>query len=527
MRLNRTGLLLIAMSGLLVGCNRGTPPPKVQDVEVSRGAINVEVVETGGIEAVRVVEVKSRVAGRVETLNVEDGDVVEAGQLIAVIDPKEVRLQIDQNRAQLNGAQSNVARTSVEIEQRAITARTTLAQARLRVAQLEKELKAQPTLTRSNIRSAEAAVQSARVAKSQLVESTQPNERTTLNAELSQATDTLTQARRQLERVESLFKQDFVSAREVETAKLEVQIAQSRQLSAQQRVNRLADQHAAELRTADTRIQQAEADLTRAKANSIQDDLKLREYQTAQSQVEAARAALKDVEALQYSRASGQATVQQLRSVLSDAERQLGETEIRAPFGGMITAKLVQEGELVSSISSFSNGSPIVRLEDRSSMLVKLNINEIDVAKLKVGMPATITVDALPGKKFKGQVSKISPARSVAAAGDAVVRYSVEVRLDNVDSEIKSGMTATCRMEVVSASNVLSIPIDYLLEEDGKTYVMVKETDPKSKGKKTEVEVGRRSGSRVELRNGVSQGTKLVRPNYSGPPRRGFGAEVE
>ena len=88
-------------------------------------------------------------------------------------------------------------------------------------------------------------------------------------------------------------------------------------------------------------------------------------------------------------------------------------------------------------------------------------------------------------------------------------------------------MTATCRMEVVSASNVLSIPIDYLLEEDGKTYVMVKETDPKSKGKKTEVEVGRRSGSRVELRNGVSQGTKLVRPNYSGPPRRGFGAEVE
>lgn len=513
------------MGVLLVGCNRGAPPAKVEDVSVSRGAINVEVVETGGIEAVRVVEVKSRVAGRVENLGVEDGQMVQAGQLIAVIDPREVRLQIAQNRAQLNGAQSNVSRTSVEIEQRAVTARTALTQAQLRVAQLEKELKAQPTLTKSSIRSAEAALQSARVARKQLVDTTQPNERTALASELTQASDTLDQSRRQLERVESLFKQDFVSTREVENARLDVQIAESRKLSVQQRMNRLAEQHAAELRTADTRIQQAEADLARANANSIQDDIKLREYQTAQSQVEAARAALKDVEALMYSKASGEATVQQLRSVLSDAERQLGETEIRAPFAGMITAKLVQEGELVSSISSFSNGSPIVRLEDRSSMLVKLNINEIDVAKLRVGMPSTITVDALPGKSFKGEVSKISPARSVAVAGDAVVRYSVEVRLNNVDLEIKSGMTATCRMDVVSASNVLSIPVDYLLEEEGKTFVMVKEQDPKSKGKKTEVEVGRRSGSRVEIRNGVTEGTKLVRPGFSGPPRQGFGAQ--
>lgn len=522
MRSSALGLTLLLSLVVVGGCRRPTPAAKAETHTVTSGTVISTVVESGGVEAIRVVEVKSRVAGRVSRLLVDEGDTVEAGQLIAEIDPTETELQVKQNRAQVRGAEAAVSRTSIEIEQRRISAAASVAQARARLAQVMKESEAQPSFTRTGIVSAESALRQAQQSRRQMVESSHPNERSLLTAEVDQAQASLDNAKLELNRLKALVTQEFVAQREVDAQQLQVDLAESRLLSAKDRLRRLQNQQANELKTADERIRAAEADLSRAKTNGIQDNLKRSEVQTAQAQLRQAEAGLRDVLTLQASRAQSQASVDQLRSVLSDSERQLRETEIRAPRSGIIVKRLIQEGELVSSLSSFSSGTPIVRMEDRSQMLVKLNINEIDTAKLRLGMTATVEVDALPGKKFAGKVTKIAPAKLVSTnAADNVVRYEVEVELADKGEEIKSGMTAKVTVETAKRTNVVQVPVDYLVKEGSERFVLVENgTD---KPAKTKVTIGVESAGQVEILSGIRAGVKLQRPAFDGPERRGFG----
>src|SRR5581483_5131324 len=83
---------------------------------VVRGEVSSSVIESGSIEAVQSVEVKSRVSGRLQHLFVEEGDNVQKGQEIATIDPEELNLQLQQSTAQLRGAESSAARSRANID---------------------------------------------------------------------------------------------------------------------------------------------------------------------------------------------------------------------------------------------------------------------------------------------------------------------------------------------------------------------------------------------------------------------------
>lgn len=505
-------------------------------IEVERGDLNVQVVETGTVDAVKAVEVKSRVAGRVEKLLVDEGSVVKAGDVIAVIDPKETQLRVDQDRAQLRGAQSAVARTSIEIQQRRVTAKSAFDRAKARLAQLEKELQAQPTLTRTQIEAAETAYNTAVQARDQLVTTTQPNDRTEAQSAVREAEANEANARQELERRRNLLDKGYVAVKAVEDAQLQMALASTRLQSARDRLSRLEAQQGIERRQADERVRQTKADLERAKANAIQDDIKRKEFESAQAALEEARAGLRDVQVLERSRDQSRATVDQLQSVLRDSQRQLGETDIVAPLSGVVTKKLIQEGELVSSLSSFSSGTPIVRIEDRAAMLVQLDINEIDVAKLKLGMEAEVTVDALPDHVFKGRITKIAPASkatgqtSQTSGQSPVVKYGVEVRIEGGDERLKSGMSAKCVMNAMTRKNVLKVPAEYVGTKDGKTYLAIKpETATSTDADRVYVKTGLETAAYVEIVSGVSAGTKIYKPLFRGPARKGaqFGPDED
>src|SRR5688500_8305406 len=100
-----TVVLVVAVA--LVLRAGGRPDEKKESLAtVTRGELIVKVVETGTIDAVKSVEVKSRASGRLARLLVDEGDFVEKGQLIGVIDPRETQLRVEQDAAQLRGARS-------------------------------------------------------------------------------------------------------------------------------------------------------------------------------------------------------------------------------------------------------------------------------------------------------------------------------------------------------------------------------------------------------------------------------------
>lgn len=508
---------------------------KKNTTTVDVGDIRVEVIESGPLEAQKSVEVKSRVSGRVQQLLVDEGDLVTEGQLVAIIDPQETELQVKQNQAQLRGAQAGVSRISVEIAQREVTARTNLARAQSRLRQVQLELREQPGLTNAGIRSAEASLASAEQALALLVRVTQPNTKTQIRASLDEAKANLQNSQIEYERRKSLLEKGYVSKREFEQAELNLELARTRIQASEDRLERLDREQDLEKKQAEERVKQAKEELNRVRLNSIQDSVKKEEFRRAQQDVADATAALKDVQALAASRSQQSATVEQLQSVLGDSMRQLGETEIRAPVTGIVTKRTVQLGELVASLSSFSSGTPIITIEDRATMKVKLEINEIDVAKLKQGMTSIVKVDAFPERSFEGRVTKIAPASAPTAGSvgaNPVVKYTVEVTLNSGSPDLKSGMSAQCTMRVLDRTQVVRLLRSYVeTAEDGTTTVLLlKNKDARDKqGKpiteKVRVRLGASSGAYVEVLSGVKQGDLLYKPEFTGPGRKTFFAD--
>lgn len=523
---------LIVLCGFGAYIVRAFKPPAAEEdkyATVERGDVVNEVVETGTLDAVKTVEVKSRVSGRLASLLVDAGDRVTQGQLIGVIDPLETRLLVEQNRAQVSGAQSGVQKAALEIVQRRATARAAYEQAKQRLAQLEQENRVQPTLTRSSIEQSETAYNSAVQDRDRLKNSVQPNQRVAAQSSQREALANFNQAKRELNRQQELLSKGYTAQKIAEAAEQNVEVAKARLDSANDSLARLESQQALELAKANELVHQTEAQLQTARANQIQVPNKRQEYLSAIQDVEKARAALQDVAIMEKGRDQSSATVKQLSSVLSDSERQMRETQIRAPITGIVSKKLMQEGELVASLNSFSSGSPIVQIEDRTQMRVKMDVNEIDVAKMYVGMPTKVTVDALPLLKMNGVVKKIAPSSNAAATtntatSDAVVKYQVEVYITDAPKDLRSGMSAKCSMEVVHKDKVLRLPIEFVGKDGDQRFVELPpaEGSRNSKPERKNIVTGAETGTYVEIVSGIKEGVKVQRPEYKGPKRKGM-----
>lgn len=526
----RLSFLLLALLAA-AGCSKGPAPTNAAQTSatVTRQNLEVKVVETGAVDAVQAVEVKSRVSGRLKKLYVEEGSAVKAGQLIAVIDPKETQLQLKQNEAQLRGAQSSVARSNVEISQRRQTVVADLRQAQIRVNQLRDQAEAQPTLTRASISSAKAALDSAKQEIDGLKNTSQPNARSADAASLREAQANFDNAKSEYDRQKNLLDLGYVSQKAVENAGLAQEVARLKLVQAQDSHNRLEKQLQVEMSRAQEAQRQAQADYDKTIASKFQDATKRQDYENALADLTKAKAALRDVDAMEQGKRQSQATVDQLSSVVADAQRNLNETEIRAPMDGVVTKKETLEGELVTGLSAFTSGTPIVRIEDRRSLRVTLNVNEIDTAKLKEGMKSNVDVEAIPGVTFKGTVHRIAPASNNTGAAtttstDAVVRYQVEVWLDNTDPRLRSGMSARCTVIVANKDNALALPIDFVGKDDKGRFVMIAQGDAKKKvpPKRLEVKTGLETGTMIEVLGGVEANQKVERPDFNGPARQGF-----
>jgi HlyD family secretion protein len=511
---------------------RANPSANERTFTVERGDITVEVSESGAVEPVRVVEIKSRVPGRIETLLVDEGAIVEQGQLLARIDPREIKQQVEQGSAQVESARASAQRARIALEMEAQQARLQLQQAQIRYEQALREAETQPTLTQAALKNAENALKSAQENLRLLREVKHPQERVELANALRDAETRLQEARRNYERLQALLEKGYVSRQQVDAAQTQLVAAESQLRNLQQRQQQLAQQHAIELENARLQVESAQSDLERARASAVQDELKRKALEAARADLENARLRLRDIEMrqleLQQARASEKQAVSQFQNLMI----QLSETDVRAPIRGVVTRRYREVGELVmSGTTGFGEGTPILQVADLSQMRVRLNLNELDVAKVRVGMPVEITVDALPERKFRGVVRKIAPAaqsnpqQQTASLG--VVKFAVEVYLNQTDDALRPGMTARCRILTAQKTNALRLPLEALGKEGDRDYVLriiPNQTEPNGKPKteKVFVKVGLRSASHAEILDGVREGDKVLKPPFSGPQRRQF-----
>jgi len=186
------------------------------------------------------------------------------------------------------------------------------------------------------------------------------------------------------------------------------------------------------------------------------------------------------------------------------------ESIITAPAAGTVLTRTVNPGDPIVPLTSYQPGTEMATVADMSDLIFKGTVDEIDVGKLSVGMPARIKVGALPTDVVTGKVSRIAPQ---AQQKEGATLFDVEVELDPGQKiTLRAGYSANADVIIREKKDVLTIPERLVTFEDGgkKASVELAAATPGTKPKKVEIKTGISDGLNVEVISGLKKGERVV-----------------
>ena len=223
----------------------------------------------------------------------------------------------------------------------------------------------------------------------------------------------------------------------------------------------------------------------------------------------------------------------------------LNKTIAVAPFDGIVTNMPVKEGETVVTGIQNTAGSTLMTLADMSVITAEVKVDETDIVNIKNGQPAEITVDALPGRTFKGHVTLVGDQALLRSTGVATSQsttgteeakdFKVIVTLDETSSDLRPGLSTIAKITTAHKPNVLSLPIQALTmrgpEADSKgkveaattpaasaskapqeqgVYVVQKDATGKLRSKFVVVKTGITGATDIEVLSGLTENQEIV-----------------
>ncbi len=151
---------------------------------------------------------------------------------------------------------------------------------------------------------------------------------------------------------------------------------------------------------------------------------------------------------------------------------------VTSPMDGVVIKKGVELGDTITSgVSSFNAGTVVFTVADLKSLIIRVNLNEVDIAKVQVGLPVRVTLDAYPQKTFTGKVRFVAPAAKLV---DKIKVFEVEVVLDELTEAFRTGMSANVEILGERRTKALSLPLEALHRKDGQTLAYRLKKDLKS-----------------------------------------------
>ncbi len=308
------------------------------------------------------------------------------------------------------------------------------------------------------------------------------------------------------------------------------------------------------------RLEQSKAQVERTK-NEYERVQKLFAAKVAsQAELEVAKAAFQGAEADFNSATQGiessKYVVQSAAASLKEAQENLALTMITAPMGGIVSRLVVKKGERVVGTVQMA-GTEMLRIADLNIMEVRVDVNENDIIRVKIGDTAIVDVDAYSytGKKFRGIVTSIANSAkegAIASATDGVTEFEVKIRIlresyadllvqNKQVSPFRPGMTASVEVLTQRKDNILSVPLAAVTtrnpklmdkdekenkEEDKDKNPNVEEKKPKKsvadeikevvfvmregKAKMIEVKTGISDFDNIEILSGLQAGDEVI-----------------
>lgn len=381
----------VAGSVLRENPTASTPAITAQDVYIVAPASAGDLVEADGeIEAEAIYDLSFLAGGRVNAIYVDEGDSVQAGDVLAVLENERQRVAL---------AQAEVGLQIVTLQRDDL---------------LEVDA--------DEIAIAQARIDAAANNYAFLNNQVRPEDLQAASLQAGAAADSVNAA--QLARIQAGGVPDEAIAlldAEIGEASFNAEIARLQ-------AENLRDVNAPNLGAAAANIQQAEAQLARVLAGPS-------EYEVNDANL----------------------AVSAAENSLAQAQTAFERTLLIAPEDGIVTSLNIEVGQRIAP------GVPVVQIIDIEPLHALLEVDEIDLRKLEIGMDARVVLDAMPGTAFDATITRIAQ-NGVERAG--IVIYEAEAELAAPDERIRPGMTATTFALVEAADPRLVVPVSYVAEGD-------------------------------------------------------------
>lgn len=477
-KLNRMGIAVVILGGVIVVALGGVVMARIQGDEVPdgtlatfaarRGPLPITVNVSGAIASQDVVVVKSEVQtrGGVAVLwLVDQGVEVEEGDLLIQLDASEFEdLVVDQEIAVQNADASLITAT----EQFAVT---------------ENQAK-------SDVDAAELAYELAKLDLAKFVEGDFPAQIKDAEAQVTLALGDLSRAENTLRGSERLAEKDFITADELEGDRLAALRAQLNvQLAEESKMVLTEFTYKRTMAELESSVSQAEMALERA-------------TRKAKADVVQAEATLKAKE-LEFTRQ---------KSKLEEHKRNLEATKIYAPAAGTVVyatsgkdsyrgrEEPLQEGSMVRERQE------LIHLPTTDKFMANVDVHESSLAKVRVGLPVRITVDAIPGKEYYGRVSEIAPmpdAQSQWMNPDLKI-YATHIQIEGDTEGLRSGNSCEAEIVVEEYEDAVYIPVQAVVRIATDTVVYMAD------GTTRPVEIGMDNNRMIRIIDGLAEGEEVL-----------------
>ena len=365
-----------------------------------------------------------------------------------------------------------------------------VAQANMRKA--EKDLEAQRHKLLADIARIEASVRLSKLTLDEFENKPLPDELATARMQLEQAELTFAIAKKRRDILVKLLKKGFVTNSAMEQAELKVlETEMSRQVAQFNLKKVSAGATPVELERAEIQLRDAKFALAKAREGMA-------------SQVKSYQAAV-DRE---------RANVERANKLVKKSKVKLKRAQLRAQRDGLVVYARGKSGRSAQKIQLGMipfRGQPLIYLPDLSMMVVDIEVNEFDLAKLSLGQPAEIRLEAYPGSLFQGKVSKIAPLAKVKqnadGTGSGIKVFDVTVKIAEKDPRLKPGLTATVDIIAYRRDDAISIPMVAVNSQGDKHYIRVARA---GQIEKRAVTLGPSNDDRVIVEDGLRPGEKVL-----------------
>lgn len=349
-----------------------------------------------GIIEINETDVNVKVPGKISDIMVQEGDFVNEGDVIAVIEADNILAKLEQAKAVLE-----IANTRVE-------------QSKIAYA-------AQKEQSDSQIQQAGGAYSAAKAQLDKAKKGARPQQVEQAKEAVNQAKEGYEYSKATYERVDKLFKEGVIPQQKLDGAKAEYEVAKARYNQAQQQLDLVKEGAQSEdIKSAEALVTQAQGAVNLANVTKLQVSAKEQDMLAAKAAQIQAKAAVDEV--MSY----------------------INDSTIKAPVTGTITVKNADKGELVST------GMPLVSIGNLKDVWANIKVSENAIANFNIGDTVDVTIPGDNNKVVKGKITSISSKPSFATeratqdkGSKDVVAFAVKIKLSNDDLRLKPGMTAT------------------------------------------------------------------------------------